>query len=692
PASCPAAGGGPGSLLPRHTGGLEGDRVLRPDELAAAYLYAGAADIHCDYAAGGQIAGLPAQWADAPPGYAHADDIGDQEVGDRQLWKDALTNGIIRLFLGLFVSLLALVYYAAHLVFTLALVALWVGIPFGLLFGMFQHDFGWAGEYFKSAFDTLKNSWVTSFIIGLLTAGLIAAAQSGNANVFAGIATGTLVFLIFTFFNALGTLRGALGALTSIAGGVMGGGAQAMGSAMNMAGGAAMGLATGGASTALGAMGGVARAAGAAGRMGTVANAATRESGSRAYGIAAAIGSTGVGMQVGEFARQIGVLRGPGGDAVLDAMRAGHASRTSMRAFNQRVRGSAKTGTTLDQARADAANLAAAKEAAKRQRQADVAAQRADTGQLDQLDQLREGNMAQRGVAAARALPGVIGAGARAAGAATAAARRGLNAATSEDPALAAIGALAAGGSAVGRTVRGGAYRAGVALRSGGRAVARTTGAAARTARRSVDPNDRFAAAWRLGEQGNLQRVDDPEQATPPEGARRSAFSNEELRDQLRAGATVRFHEDRTASLWGGAPPDAPATDPQGEDVPVRDLGTVAGWVQRQADAPPAADAADAPPADGEVPVRMIAPARPSPPPRHAADRPPTRPAPQPAEPPAEPALAVPEATLTAMRAQHPPRPRRIRPAMPAPSGPRPTRTTPSSYFSDVDPSKHFGD
>lgn len=546
PGSCPAAQGGADAFLPRHTGGQDTDRVLRPDELAAAYLYAGTADIHCDYASGSEIAGLPAQWADADtPGYAHADDIGDQDAATRTVWKDRLNAGIIRLVLGLIVSTLALVYYAAHLVFTLALVALWVSFPFGVLFGMFKRDFGWAGDYLTRAFDTLKQSWVTSFIIGLLTAGLVAAAQSGNANVFAGLATATLTFLVFTLSTALATLRSALTALTSLASGALGGasgGANLLGSASGMVG-----------MAALGAAGGVTQGVGQLGRMGAIAHAATRESGSRTYGIAAALGRSDRLMQVGEIARSMGLLHGEGGDAIVDAMRVGHASNHSVKAFNQRLKSSPRAGTVLEQAQADREAVSRAKADAKQQHQADAAEAAARQRQIAQLGRLRDGNVAQRSVTVARAFPGMIGARVQAVKDVATTVRGQIENASAVDPTFAAIGALSAGGSAVRTHIRYSIGRSRTTISAGRSAVLLTARRAARTAQQHMDPDDRFAAAWQMNPQGQLQRIDDPDAATPPADARRGAFSNAELHHDLRAGATVRFHDDHTASVWGGA-------------------------------------------------------------------------------------------------------------------------------------------
>jgi hypothetical protein len=651
-------------IFRRYSGGVEGSYSLRPDELAANYLYAGVKDIHCpdEHTGDTAVSGLPIKWSqEGDPGWVHGDDIGDEDVGIRTAWKDKLNEGIIRLFLGLFVSALALVYYAAHLVFTLALVALWVGIPIGMLFGMFRKDFSWAGEFFKSGADTLRNSWVTSFIIGLLTAALISAAESGNATVFASIATGQLIFLVFTFFNALSTLKLAISALASLGSAVTGGGANLLGGAAKMVGGAAMTAATGGGSAALGlgmgALKGTAGAVTEAGRMGVLGAAATRESGSGTFGLAAALGRNAGVMRAGEIARTMGVLRGEGGDAVIDAMRTGAASTrktpgasggggkgsggVNFKAFNQQMKGSGKVAEKIqadrDARAAKQQEELEARKAKKEERRKQEGEQRTDAG----IETLRKGNVAQRGVATLQAAPEATR---RATGAATQAIRQtadraatgaqalGERLGTNRDPYTMVAGAVSAGRTAMRRgvdtgttAVRQGVRRGTEAVKAGGAALKQRGTQTVDSIRRGMDPQERFNNAWRLDEQGRRVRVSDPAEAGPPEDARRGNFSNEELRRDMQAGATVRFHEDETASIWGGPPPDAeeaPAPADTGVEIPVR-LGR-GSWVQTpMSEAAPADDdgsdwsnarsaSSQSDPApsnvgeDGEVQVRVV--------------------------------------------------------------------------------------
>lgn len=600
PSSCPAGpNGGRGALLPRRTGGLEAERQLRPDEMAAAFLYASAADIHCPYNSGAEIEGLPAAWAGDPPQYIHGGDIGDQGEATRIEWKDQLTQGLMRLFLGLFVSILALVYYATHLVFTLALVAVWVGIPVGLLFGMFRRDFGWAGEYIKSAADILRNSWVTSFIIGLLMAALIAASNSGNATVFAGIAVGQLVFLVFTFFNSLKVLQSALSALASVAASIVGGAANGgamLSGAAGMVGRGAMMAMTGGAGMAVGAAQGVGAAGVELGRMASVGRAAARESGSATYGLAAALGRNSALMKAGEVARSMGLIggeRGPlagaAGQAVLEGMRAGAVSNKGFREFNQRLASHASRGGQVIRAYQEQQRTQAAARAEQKQEQRQVAA----------LGRLREGNIAQRGVLAAQATPEAVAQGTRAA----------VNAVRNIDPRAVVEGAVTAGRAAL-QAAETGAY---TALGAGMNATAGAVVGGADAARRALDPNARFESAWRYDEHGRRVRVDGAE-AEVPEHAKRGHFSNEELHREMLRGATVRFHDDDTASVWSPATEQAHAAEVAAaeEAHQAREARQEAAQAERAAaikarEEHAAAEAAFNDPAN-EVPVTVIPP------------------------------------------------------------------------------------
>ena len=575
PSRCPAGPLGNGADLPRRSGGTVGETV-RPDELAAAYLFVGAYDLHCPDAWAAEIvSGLPAAWSDAAQTlpYVRRGDIGGEpDPNTRTQWKDDLNTGLNRLFLGFFVALLALVYYAAHLVFTLALVALFVSLPIGMLAGMFRKDFGWAGEFFSHSFGVLKNSWVTSFIIGLLMAGLLVAAKSGNATVFASLSTGALVFLIYTFLTAVGTLKMALSALASVAGAATGG-AQMLAGATGIAGQGLRSLATGAATGGAGAAVGVARTA-------MVGAAAARESGSLAYGMAAMAGRSNVLRGAGEVARSMGMLGGEGGQAIMHGMRAGATSDKGFRHFNQQLAsGAGKAGTAM-----------------KAQQ-----AQRQEDREERQVAALREATPFQRvgAVAAAirnKELPETLGMNADPVLAGITAAQGGVHAlgrgvtdgartvadgarAVAADPRMVVRGAVDAGRAAIQATEAVGYGAIGTAGRgviAAAQAGAQAVGQAGEAIRRRADPNARFAQATRLDERGRQVRVTG-EAAEPPEDAERKRFSDAEIRTQMRGGSTARYHEDDTWSVWTptqdtppavGAPPALTQKAAQDEDAP----------------------------------------------------------------------------------------------------------------------------
>lgn len=339
----PATGQCGRMLLPRYTGGLEEERILRPDEAAAAFLFATAIDIHCPELGSGPEQGLPQGFYDQPsPGYAYAGDIRDLDVSDRAIKLAGVQAGTIRLFSGLFVGVLALLFYIVQLIFTLALVALFVGLVFGLLFGFFRRDFGWLGEFLARTGGILQASWVASFLLGLLFAALVATARTGNAAVFAGLALGQIALTFQLTLSAFQALRGALEALAAIAGGLMGG-ANVLGQAAGMTGrllGGAPGLLLGGVAGAAGAgragIGaglGAARGVGAAALTAGVAVTQTRSAG---YAMSAVAGRIAPIARLGEVASGMGLLP----DEVTDGLRAGQRSvgGDGFRALNQRAR------------------------------------------------------------------------------------------------------------------------------------------------------------------------------------------------------------------------------------------------------------------------------------------------------------------------------------------------------------------
>lgn len=307
--------------LDRHSGGSwsAGDR--RIDELVVGYLFANTQDIHCPGTSqyGGR---LPGGYYERTPPYAWQYGVRGENSTMRLAAVAAINEGFQRQILGLLPAILALLYYLLNLVFSLALVALWVALPIGMLFGFFAPDSSWFADYVKRAAGIIQASWVASFIIGLLLAALMYAAQTSNGAVFAGVAGGAMFFMAYNlgtavqaFQGALSTVLSALGAMAGMTGVVatsLAGGIGRMASGGARAGAAAL---TGGVSETLG--------AGAAGAM-----ALARSGGNARYAMGAVAGRfkplagamSAAGAVLGASDKQSDVLAGA---------RVGSASRKS---------------------------------------------------------------------------------------------------------------------------------------------------------------------------------------------------------------------------------------------------------------------------------------------------------------------------------------------------------------------------
>ncbi|RRR72108.1 MAG: hypothetical protein EI684_10575, partial [Candidatus Viridilinea halotolerans] len=126
-----------GASFDRHSGGT-GQRI---DELVAGYLFATATDIHCPHQepwAGRLPSGY---YQRSPTPYAvQAGVRGMTTESERRSQIAATDAGMQRQFVGLLPTALTVMYYLLNLIFALALVALWVAMPLGMLFGFFQRD------------------------------------------------------------------------------------------------------------------------------------------------------------------------------------------------------------------------------------------------------------------------------------------------------------------------------------------------------------------------------------------------------------------------------------------------------------------------------------------------------------------------------------------------------------------------
>jgi hypothetical protein len=67
-----------------------------------------------------------------------------------------------------------------QLVFALCLIALWIGLPIGLVFVFFEQTAGGVTGLFRRMLGVLQVSWSSSVLLGIIAACLIAAAESAQ--------------------------------------------------------------------------------------------------------------------------------------------------------------------------------------------------------------------------------------------------------------------------------------------------------------------------------------------------------------------------------------------------------------------------------------------------------------------------------------------------------------------------------
>lgn len=280
-----------GAALERHTatGGL------RLDDLAAALLWADAEDIHCPDK-GGPSPDIPDGFYEAAPNgpqYAVDQDVSLMDAGNNR--TQAVTNmqrGAIRTFLGLLPSSLAVLDALVQLVFALCLIALWVGLPIGLVFVFFSQTAGGVTGLFRRMLGVLQVSWSSSVLLGIVAACLLAAAQLRNAAAYTGFSIGGIVLTAYMLFVAVDTLKDSVRTLNDTVAGATGLSITRPFELASQAAGAAIGVgaavATGGASTAL------------------TAAAALQQTGSGRYAAAAALGRIRPVAQLGEVAAAMG--------------------------------------------------------------------------------------------------------------------------------------------------------------------------------------------------------------------------------------------------------------------------------------------------------------------------------------------------------------------------------------------------
>jgi hypothetical protein len=290
----------------------------RMDDLAAALLWADAEDIHCPDR-GGPSADVPDRFYVAVPdgpGYAMGQAVGEMyNAVERAAAVDAMQRGAIRTALGLLPSALAVLDALVQLLFALCLVALWIGLPIGLLFVSFAQTADPVTGLFRRGIGVLQVSWSSSVVLGMLFACLLAAAELRNAAAYTGFAIGALILTSYILLVAVDTLKSCLRTLSdtvAVATGLNPAAATAQAGAV-ATGVAGLGLAaaTGGAGLAL---------AGAV---------AAKQTGSGRYAAGAMLGQFAPVARVGEIAAAMG----ESGEVVSGVVAGGRSQRSGVRAL-----------------------------------------------------------------------------------------------------------------------------------------------------------------------------------------------------------------------------------------------------------------------------------------------------------------------------------------------------------------------
>jgi len=189
---------------------------LHMDDLAAALLYANAGDIHCPDRQGPGF-NLPDRFYDADPGFATAQYVSEMvTANDRRAAVDGMKDGSIRLWLGILPCILAICEMLVHLVFALSLAVVWISLPLGLIFISFQSSAAGIASLLRRIFVVLQVSWSSSFVMGLLFAALLAAANLGNAAAYVGFSIAGIVLTGYLASIAFGTLKDSFSVVSSV--------------------------------------------------------------------------------------------------------------------------------------------------------------------------------------------------------------------------------------------------------------------------------------------------------------------------------------------------------------------------------------------------------------------------------------------------------------------------------------------
>jgi hypothetical protein len=293
---------------------------FRMDDLAASMLFADAVDLHCPYKVDrGTPPDLPhGLYREAPlkdkqiMPYVIIGSVRTMQPPEREAALKGLEQATIRMAIGLIPSILAVVEGCIQLLLSLSLVAIWVAGALTMLIIFFQRDLAALAKLVRSATSTVIASWTVSFLIGLIFAGLMAAARSGSAATYTGFAIGGLLVVGWLLGSVITTFTSALTLLSNAASEVGGMALNAplkYGEALaRNTGRIAKSAVVGGVAGVAGVAGGVASGVAAGGKTLAAGAIAAKQSGSLGYGVGAAMGRIRPLAAVGGAAAAMGCL------------------------------------------------------------------------------------------------------------------------------------------------------------------------------------------------------------------------------------------------------------------------------------------------------------------------------------------------------------------------------------------------
>lgn len=181
------------------------------DALAARFLLADAADIHCP-ARRGPADDLPDAFF-AGSRYFVVGNLEGRDAPDRRARLDAALAGLVRQASGLLPCALAALAASIDLLFTLALAAVVLGIVPTLLAGVLLPVEGLLAQFGRRLLAVLLRSWGASLLQGLALILLRRTAAGGSSTAFLAACLACLLLLALIARTALATFSTGLGTL-----------------------------------------------------------------------------------------------------------------------------------------------------------------------------------------------------------------------------------------------------------------------------------------------------------------------------------------------------------------------------------------------------------------------------------------------------------------------------------------------